>query len=194
MTAGDGEFIALDKLNQAERRYRGFLYVLACLVFLAFMYTAYTINQKFDEITSKQQELVAKAQLDGRTRTEEFRRYITCIFIIPVEQRTPENQLFCYRKSDLPGGRTEKEFVPIEFDLHDADVAVIPNVPGNPDASNESRSSSSSNNNANSSTSQPNTSQPSNTTNKPAQQQPQQQSGPVIDLPLLPPITLPKLF
>jgi hypothetical protein len=112
----DAETQALTSIIKNDRRQRVFIYAL--LTLMAIVIISFVIGQ-VQRVLQQQQRLVAAAQANSRTRTEEFRRYITCIFIIPIDQRTVAAQRYCFKLSDLPGGRTENEFTPIEIDPND---------------------------------------------------------------------------
>jgi hypothetical protein len=112
---GDLEYKAYERLVKNDKRQR-----VATFLLLVFVLAAVLVSLVV--VAHNQQALVANAQRDGRTRTEENRRYITCLLILPLESRNPGGQKYCFDQSDLPGGRQPSEFTPIE--VRAADVVV----------------------------------------------------------------------
>src|SRR4051794_6663277 len=117
----DTEYQAYLKIVKNDKRFRIAAFLLHVVVLAAVLLSLLVV-------ANNQKNLVAVAQKDGRTRTEENRRYITCLLILPLEMRDPRGQKYCYDRSDLPGGRRASEFTPIEVDAADAATAKAPVV------------------------------------------------------------------
>jgi hypothetical protein len=111
------EYEALDRVVTADKRYRKFQYLLTALFFALVVWGAWSvqhgINKKIDHVI-KGATVVAKArEEEQKTVARETIRYITCIFVVPIDQRTPDTQQRCFEAADLPGGLTRKDFSPV---------------------------------------------------------------------------------
>ena len=117
MTTSETEFEALRKLSSADRHYRVFVYVLTILtVMLSALYINYAISHKIDTVIEKAGvQAAAQAAIrnkEQQTIAKETMRYTTCIFVIPVDERTPDVQQKCFNQADLPGGLDRSDFSP----------------------------------------------------------------------------------
>jgi hypothetical protein len=117
MTDHSPEYEALDRVVTADKRLRKFQYLLAALLFILVVWGGYSIQQN---ISKKIDTLVTGAvarnnarQAESTTISRETIRYITCIFVIPIDQRTPDTQQKCFEAADLPGGLTRSDFSPV---------------------------------------------------------------------------------
>jgi hypothetical protein len=115
----DAEYQAYRKIVTNDRRQRVATFLLLFVVLAAVLMSLVIV-------ANTQKELVAQAQKDSRTRTEENRRYITCLLILPLAARDAHGQKYCFDSSDLPGGRQGLEFTPI---LVDADAGASADSP-----------------------------------------------------------------
>ena len=150
------------KVVKTNRHYRQGLFALA-IVFLAFfLFVAYVLLQNDKHAQGRTDQILAEAKRlsdDGRIRTQENYRYITCLLVHPIGTRTEELQRECFRQSDLPGGLTLEEFqaVSIPKEILTGISSQATGVPSQGESSGSS--SSSSNITPNEPSSQPNTSQ-----------------------------------
>lgn len=113
------EYEALSRVVTADKRFRRFQYALTFAFFLLVVAGGYNIQQniagKIDGLVDGSVARGEARQLETKTISRETTRYTTCLFILPVEQRTPENQQRCFQAADLPGGLTRDDFSPIIF-------------------------------------------------------------------------------
>jgi hypothetical protein len=110
------EYEAVKTMAKAEKRYRVVLYIVTgfFFAFTAFQLLAIRndINVKVDSLQRDAKSLVDLAIREGQTRDKEETRYITCIFLFPIETRTQEVKENCFKISDLPGGLEREDFSP----------------------------------------------------------------------------------
>jgi hypothetical protein len=111
------EYKALERVVKADKRYRRFIYILTFIFFALVLWDGYDVQQniehKIDSLVNGSIARAAARAADQKTIAREEMRYITCIFVIPIEQRTPETQEKCFEAADLPGGLTRSDFSPI---------------------------------------------------------------------------------
>jgi hypothetical protein len=119
MTSKDyktAEYEALHRIVTADKRLRLFQYALTiCLMILIMaggISIQHNIAKKIDGLVGGSIERANQRAAEQKTIAKETTRYITCIFIIPIEQRTADNQQRCFNESDLPGGLTREDFSP----------------------------------------------------------------------------------
>jgi hypothetical protein len=112
----DTEYEALKKLGKADTRFRFVLYLITLFFFLFSSYQLLAIRQdintKVDNLSTTAQNLVAHAIREGEIRDKEETRYITCIFLFPIESRTTEIKENCFKRANLPGGLEREDFSP----------------------------------------------------------------------------------
>src|SRR3954447_385714 len=111
----DAEYRAYERIVKNDRRQRVATFLLLIAVLTAVLASLIVV-------ANNQRDLVADAQRDSRIRTDESRRYVTCLLILPLEARNVSGQRYCFDRSDLPGGRQPSEFTPLEVDQADAAV------------------------------------------------------------------------
>lgn len=110
MTERNPEYVALERVITADKRYRKFMYLLA--VSMVVFFTIY-ISYLAQSSTAQAANAIAKAAADQKIVARETIRYMTCIFVIPIDKRTPAIQQKCYEAADLPGGLNRSDFSPI---------------------------------------------------------------------------------
>lgn len=112
--AENAEYKALERYVTADKRYRKFLYMATALVMGAFLWQNYTtskhVDNRVDELIRYANQLSESGRQEDKTIARETTRYITCMFVIPIEKRTPQNQQICFNEADLPGGLTREDF------------------------------------------------------------------------------------
>lgn len=115
MPKNDPEYKALERVVTADKRFRKFMYTLALCVAVFFIgFLVLLANRSVAEVRADNRQSAE----DSRVVAKETIRYITCMFVIPIEKRTPAIQEKCFKAADLPGGLKRSDFSPI----------VIPNV------------------------------------------------------------------
>lgn len=116
MSTDEIEYEAVARVAKADRRFRIVSYLLLAAVVMMFITVAISLYRFQQDIKHDTQRLlnqisskVDKGLKDNQIQNEETRRYITCLFVIPLAERTPEAQKRCEQNSDLPGGLSESE-------------------------------------------------------------------------------------
>jgi hypothetical protein len=127
MPTNSPEYKALERFITADKRYRVFLYALTMIGFILLVGSAILLTNRAIE---QSRQTVAKAA-DGqnnfvRTVIKESIRYNTCIYIVPIENRSPGVQQKCFELADLPGGLTRSDFSTIA--LPDDAILALPSV------------------------------------------------------------------
>lgn len=111
------EYEALSRVITADKRLRRFQYALTVVLFLLVVAGGYNIQRniarKIDGLVDGSIARGNARQQEAKTISRETTRYITCLFILPIDQRTPDNQQKCFKAADLPGGLTRSDFSPI---------------------------------------------------------------------------------
>ncbi len=112
MSTTEAEAQAMRRLARADHRFRIVQYFVAAFVAGVFMLAAvrlFALESKLEGL------LVAAERLaeDGRARVEEERRYITCLLLVPIQERSEQAQRDCFTFADLPGGLDELNFSPV---------------------------------------------------------------------------------
>jgi hypothetical protein len=128
----DAESKALEAIIRNDARQRMFVYALLIAAFVLFSFVVVSgknaIIKQIKSVTQSQAHIVEEAQKDKNIRTEESRRYITCLLTLTVTARDEAGQKYCYDQSDLPGGRTSKEFNPVTVDPNGAEDVTVPSA------------------------------------------------------------------
>lgn len=116
MNTSETEYEALKKLSAADRRYRIVVYILtvglAIGIALGGLSIKNSINHKIDGLVSGSIIRNNQREAEQKTIAKETTRYVTCIFVIPIDQRTASNQQKCFNQADLPGGLDRSDFSP----------------------------------------------------------------------------------
>ncbi len=115
MTTADTEYQAVSKLAKADRHFRYVQYLTAGLIAALFMFAALRLIGLEAQFTAQRKQLTETASSlaqDSRTRDEEERRYITCLLLVPIEERSAAAQEECFDFADLPGGLDARNFAP----------------------------------------------------------------------------------
>lgn len=161
----NAEYKAVQNVIVKERHYRIVLYLLTFALALSVGIGFYRMFQTLDDKFKDLNTLASKLQDEAITRDKETTRYITCIFIVPIEERSPEEQQKCFDQADLPGGLNRDDFSTVV-----RDNAVEPSSTSSQRSS--SVSSSSPNNSAGSNSSQPEISPPPQQPQSPTPEEP----------------------
>ncbi len=123
MTTADTEYQAVSKLAKADRHFRYVQYLTAGLIAALFMFAALRLiglEAQFKAQRDQLAETAASLAKDSRTRDEEERRYITCLLLVPIEERSAAAQEDCFDFADLPGGLDARNFAPTTREQIDA--------------------------------------------------------------------------
>ncbi len=123
MTTADTEYQAVSKLAKADRHFRYVQYLTAGLIAALFMFAAIrliSMEQRFEDQRVAVIQTAERLASDGRIRDEEERRYITCLLLVPIEERSAAAQEDCFDFSDLPGGLDARNFAPTTREQIDA--------------------------------------------------------------------------
>jgi hypothetical protein len=178
------EFAAVSNLAKSERRFRSVSY--AIILFVAIFTIGLLYNgqqsQKTDteHLLSEIKASNRKALIESRTVNLETTHYMTCLFVIPINDRTPAAQRKCFEQADLPGGLDEKNFITVP---PDRSVESIPSVSDtNSNGSSSGLASSSANTTGQAQSSQPNNVQP-------ADNNPQPEPQRILGIPVCVPFT-----
>jgi hypothetical protein len=133
------EYAAVSKLAKSERRFRTVSYAIILLVAIFTIGLLYNGQQSQKQDTEHLlKEIKAsnqKALQDSRTISLETTHYMTCLFVIPINDRTPAAQRKCFELADLPGGLSEDDFVTVPPDR------AVESVPSASDTNSNSSSS-----------------------------------------------------
>jgi hypothetical protein len=145
MPTSSPEYKALERFVTADKRYRKFVYALTIVGFFTLIGVGYLLA---NNAIKESKRTVAKAA-DGqntfvRTVIKESIRYNTCIYIVPIEKRTPDVQQRCFELADLKGGLSRADFSTIA--LPDDAILALPSVVPGQTSSGVSSPSSSPNN------------------------------------------------
>jgi hypothetical protein len=126
MTRENAEYQALERVITADKRYRRFIYALSLVLFALVIWGGHSIQQSIEH---KIDGLVNGAVVRSNQRSEESKtisretiRYTTCIFVVPIEQRTEDTQQKCFEAADLPGGLNRSDFSPVVIPIPVASV------------------------------------------------------------------------
>lgn len=167
MTGNNPEYEALDRVITADKRLKKFQYLLAATFFVLVVLGAYgvqqSISKKIDALVTGSVTRNNIRQAESVTISRETIRYITCIFVVPIDQRTPETQQKCFEAADLPGGLTRNDFSPVVIPstaLGAASSGAIQAQYSQPLTGASSSETTSPDNSTTSTPSQPNSSQP----------------------------------
>lgn len=142
------EYEALRKIGTADRHFRLFIYLIALIVFGAIMFGSLaiknSINHKLDSLVSSSIARSNQREAEQKTIAKETTRYITCIFVLPLADRTPDTQQKCFNQADLPGGLSRADFSPyVPTGTNDPNVIFVTPASGQSSLSPQSDSSSS---------------------------------------------------
>lgn len=121
MTSEESEYRAVSLLAKRDSRFRVTSYVLMGLLF---GYTLISLNMLTTEVRHTTTDLIKRAtELSERSalsRAQQYRdskivaketiRYNTCIFLVPIDQRTPDVQQRCFDAANLPDGLDRSDF------------------------------------------------------------------------------------
>ncbi len=119
--APDAEFQALEHYIRADKRYRRFVYVLT-MAFFAFialgaLYLNASIQSKIDGLVAGSVTRNEARQAESRTISKETTRYITCIILLPIPDRTQAAQDDCFERANLEGGLERSDFQAVARDF-----------------------------------------------------------------------------
>lgn len=139
------EYEALARLSKANRRANSILLALLVVILLGALFGGWSIYKaqqaSFEKQTSQRAANTANALKENRIIQIESIRYLTCLNLLPVSERTPAAQRDCFRKADLPGGLTEDDFVTIPPEIVKSTRDSVNSNPSSTSPSTTSRSS-----------------------------------------------------
>ncbi len=110
---------AIRRLASADQHFRITQYLIAGLVAALFLFAAFRLIAMEANFERQRQDIINTAAglaRESRTRDEEERRYITCLLLVPIAERSEQAQHNCFQFADLPGGLDERNFAPIDPD------------------------------------------------------------------------------
>src|SRR4051794_35075001 len=110
MSTSEVEYQAVRNLAKADRRYRAVVYVLTLiffgmLTFLAFGVYAGQVRQQEQTqfLLTKISDITKQRLHETKVQNEQTRRYITCLFVLPIADRTLAAQNRCTAASKEVG-------------------------------------------------------------------------------------------
>lgn len=164
----DAEYQALQRVVEADRRYRRFMYLIGIVLFVLIVIGGFSIknsiSHKIDDYVRGSISRGEQRQEQNKTIARESIRYNTCLLVINPALRTPEVQERCFKVADLPGGLSRDDFSPlvIPASLNAGESVSLTSTDATQasPSSNSSVASSSPQNTTTPSTTQPDNSQP----------------------------------
>jgi hypothetical protein len=120
MMAKNAEYLALERVITADKRFRKFMYVLVVVAAAAFLVF---ISNLSETATNKAAKVVSDAAQSNNvfsaTVARENIRFTTCLLLVTIEERQkPEIQQNCFDQADLPGGLLKRDFTPFILELN----------------------------------------------------------------------------